>query len=61
MSVIFFKKRSRQNKRKFFIFLKGRYFVMGGLIYMNSSVGFLKSEDFCGFSKKPGFVTFPEI
>ena len=49
MSVIFLKTRSRQKKRKFFIFLKGRFFVMGGPIDMNvgvfweTSVGFLKS------------------
>ena len=49
MSVIFLKKRSRQKKLKLSIFLKGRYFVMGGPIDMNvgvfweTSVGFLKS------------------
>ena len=38
MSVIFLKKRSRQKKRKFFIFLKSPYFVMGGSIDMNICV-----------------------
>ena len=44
-----FWKRSRQKKHKFFIFLKGRYFVMGSPIDMNdgvfweTSVSFLKS------------------
>ena len=45
----YFGKRSRQKNHKFFIFLKGRYFVMGGSIDMNvgafweTSVGFIKS------------------
>ena len=34
MSTIFFWKRNRQKNHKFFIFVKGRYFVMGGPIDM---------------------------
>ena len=49
MSAIFILKKEPPKKHKFLIFLKGRYFVMGGSIDMNvgvfweTSVGFLKS------------------
>ena len=48
----FFGNKRRQKTHKFFIFLKGHYFVMGGPINMNvglfweTSVGFLKSVKF---------------
>ena len=57
MSVIFLKKRSRQKKRKFFIFLKGRYFVMGGPIDMNIGVFW---ETFVGFLKSLVLQLFPK-
>ena len=38
MSAIFFGKRNRQKKHKLFIFLKGRYYVMGDPIDINVSV-----------------------
>ena len=39
MSAIFFwKKEPPKKKHKFFIFLKGRSYVMGGLIDMNVGV-----------------------
>ena len=34
----YFEKGAAKKNRKFFIFLKGRYFVMGGLIDMNVGV-----------------------
>ena len=46
---LFLKKKGAAKKHKFFVFLKGRYFVMGGPVDMNigvfweTSVGFLKS------------------
>ena len=49
MSAIFILKKEGPKKHKLFMFLKGRYFVMGGTIDMNvgvlleTSVGFLKS------------------
>ena len=38
MSAICFLKKDPRKKHKFFIFLKGRYFVMGGPIDMNFGV-----------------------
>ena len=38
MSAIFILKKESLKKHKFFIHLKGRYFVMGGLIDMNIGV-----------------------
>ena len=46
MSAIFLFEKGAVKKHKFFIFLKGCYFAIGGPI---------------GFSKKRGFATFPEI
>ena len=48
MSTIFILKKEPPKKHKFFMFLRGRYFVMGGPIDMNvklfgeTSAGFLK-------------------
>ena len=56
MSAIFILKKNRQ-KTKFFMFLRGRYFVMGSHIDMNvhlfweSSMDFLKCMVFQPFSK----------
>ena len=38
MPAIFILKKELPKKRKFLIFLKGRYFVMGGSINMNVGV-----------------------
>ena len=38
MSVIFVLKREPPKKHKFFVFLKRRYFVMGGFININVGV-----------------------
>ena len=38
MSEIFILKKESPKKYKFFIFLKGRYFVMGGPVDMNVGV-----------------------
>ena len=55
MSAIFIlKKNSRQKKKN--VFLKGRYFVMDGPIYMNASVF---SETFVGFLKSVVLQTIP--
>ena len=38
MSAIFILKKEPPNKHKFFILLKGRYFVIGGPIDMNTDM-----------------------
>ena len=38
MSAIFILKKEPPKKHKFFIFLKGRYFIIGGPIDMNVGV-----------------------
>ena len=52
-----FWKRSRQKKHKPFIYLKGRYFVMGGTIDMNVGVFWKTSE---GFLKSVVLQLFPK-
>ena len=59
MSAIFIlekKSRKKKKKKKTFYFLKGRYFVMDGPIYMNASVF---SETFVGFLKSVVLQTIP--
>ena len=55
MSAIFILKKNRQ-KTKFFMFLRGRYFVMGSHIECS-----LVLREFCGLSKMHGFATFLKI
>ena len=61
MLAIFFEKgiAKKQTKKSniFFIFLKGRYFVMSGLIDMNSSVFW---ETSVGFPKSVVLQLFPK-
>ena len=56
MSAIFILEKKSRKKKKKNIFLKGRYFVMDGPIYMNASVF---SETFVGFLKSVVLQTIP--
>ena len=57
MSAIFILKKEPPKKHKFFIFLKGRYFVVGGPIDMNVEVFW---ETYVGFLKTVVLQLFPK-
>ena len=58
MSASLILKKKPPKEHKFLIFLKGRYFVMGGSIDMNVGVFW---ETSVGFFEKWKYATFPKI